>query len=364
MGFWDGLVKGIGKIAGAVLNAATGGIGSAVGSIVGDAIGSLVGKSSGDTYQQQLDAQLGYQKQLIDYQNQQTREQTLWNNEQTKNMMQYQYDNFQSPAAIMKNYQAAGINPNLVAGQVSGSGSGSAVSAVAQSGSGGSAAASYNHRVYQASTALELESLRLKNEEQRLLNEKLEKESPYWSDNARNVNMLGREQVNEIVARINSMHIADNKTVEEINEIMSRTALNKDNALKIKQEVDNIRADSEVKKRLVLVYAAQAALMKAQELKASKEKDYIVSQVQWLNGKIADMDYLRKNGYNEIQSRLMDLNKQITEHEEEAISYTENMQIVHDLLGFIAGIIPAASGFVRAAHPTPRVTNVNVDARH
>lgn len=50
-----------------------------------------------------------YQKDMVDYQN-----------EATMQLRQHDYENYSSPTAVMNAYQKAGINPNLVAGSISG----------------------------------------------------------------------------------------------------------------------------------------------------------------------------------------------------------------------------------------------------
>ena len=124
------------------LNVVTGGIGGTVASIAGDALSSLFGKSDKQVNQTSLDQQAKYQKEMIDYQNQTSiskeKEMIDYQNEATMAQTEKMWNKYQSPQAIMTAYKQAGINPNLVAGQVSGNGS----ATLSATSSGGSSAPS------------------------------------------------------------------------------------------------------------------------------------------------------------------------------------------------------------------------------
>lgn len=176
MGFFDGL-----------FNAATLGLYGGIKDTVGYGVKSLFGQSDNQKYRRQLNQQAEYQKQMIDYQNEKSKEMTLFNNaEQLKNTKDYQqwsYDNFNSASAQMANYQKAGINPNLIAGNVSGAGTGAVLSSGSSSASAPAGAPGVNSSSQYLNSLLdyqimskELEGRELDNEYRRLEIERLKNE--------------------------------------------------------------------------------------------------------------------------------------------------------------------------------------------
>lgn len=169
-----------------LLNTATLGLYDGVTNAVGYGVSSLLGQSENQKYRRQINQQSEYQKEMIDYQNEKSKEMTLFNNDQqlknTKAYQQWSYDNFNSASAQMANYQKAGINPNLVAGNVSGAGTGSVLSSGTSSASASSASTNVGTPQYLNSLlnyqimSKELEGKSLDNEYRRIEIEKLKNE--------------------------------------------------------------------------------------------------------------------------------------------------------------------------------------------
>lgn len=190
---------------------------SGIGSTIFGGITSSISKKQDFNYwKQQQEIQHQYQKQMIDYQNEASKDLTSWNNEENKALKAYYYDNYDSPQAVMQAYQKAGINPNLIAGQVTGSGPAN-LSTVASSASGGSATSGGIGNSNIDPTMLlgmeyqeqQIEYQKLKNKEQEILNNKLLAEEPYFEMNATNQalafakgNNLTDQQIDEIKQRI------------------------------------------------------------------------------------------------------------------------------------------------------------------
>ena len=104
MADWKKILKGAKEGFGAIPV-----VGSAISSVMGIFDG-LFGKSDDEKYQDKLNADKAYQKEMIDY----TNEANLLASQKSQ---AFNWHNYDSPAAKMQAYKDAGINPNQVAGQ-------------------------------------------------------------------------------------------------------------------------------------------------------------------------------------------------------------------------------------------------------
>ncbi len=259
------------------------GLGSSLINPIGDAISGLFGRSEMQKYQKQADINLAYQKNLIDYQN-----------ENTKELTQHMWKNYQSPQAIMSAYKASGINPNLVAGKISGSGT------ALQSAGGNVSGASYQANRFDPTLLSQLsyqreqtEYQKLKNEEQKLLNDKLASEKPYFEQNAANQakalalgNDLTSKEIDGIVAEINLKAVVSN-----LNAVMSQkeailmgnllversflAASIEEKQARVKEIYENI----ENGKMTYLLLQANKKFVEAQEKTEGKKLDHLVQMI-------------------------------------------------------------------------------------
>lgn len=132
--FIGGLLKGIVDFGGDLVNSVTGGI-------LKEAGNAATRKADMKDWEHQQATLNQYQRDMTVFQNQQN---LMYNsdlqditNSKNREEHKYYFDNYNSPAAVMNSYKKAGINPNLVAGQISGTGSPSLSSAGSTSGSNG-----------------------------------------------------------------------------------------------------------------------------------------------------------------------------------------------------------------------------------
>lgn len=96
------------------------------GGAISNWLGSSQRSSDFEYWKSQQKVMYEYQKAFLDYSNesnlQYNKALTEWNNEQNKKLTDYYYNAYQSPQAQMQANKDAGLNPNLVAGNWSGSG--------------------------------------------------------------------------------------------------------------------------------------------------------------------------------------------------------------------------------------------------
>lgn len=229
--FFDSLIGG--------LKSAVGSIGKAVLSPISYGINSMFGQSEMQKYERQLSRNEAYQKEMIDYQNQANlkynKDLTLFNNEQTKDMSQYMFDNFQSPKAQSLAYKQAGLNPYMLTN--AGNFSPTASSAVSGGSSAPSSGATYTRdapiSVLDAMQYRNLESQAQYNEAQTnyinelkngvmLDNAKKNAEKPYWEQNAREMALgliLGNSLTSEDITAIQSQ-VKVNESIISLNTVL------------------------------------------------------------------------------------------------------------------------------------------------
>lgn len=250
-------------------------------------------------YQQKVLSQ--YQKEMIDYQNKQNLVANAHmqdiTNHRNRNEFDFYYQNYNSPSAIMNAYSKAGINPNLIAGSVSGGGSPTLNSAGSVGSSGNISTAPGNNMKGNISGIADLlnqievvKYQRLKNEEQSILNDKLRKEQPYFEHNAEQNAIKLRSEATSI---FNSLNIQE----KEAEKILAETDLLKTQKGQLIQLIDNMKVDKEKAIKAT-------ALMGAQQLYYSSLKDLTDKQKEQLQGIIDDWKYHTDNGSRDFHKNM------------------------------------------------------------
>lgn len=337
------------------------------------AIGMAIGSNDGfdiKDYRKQLKEDKAYQKEMMQFQNNETRDLTLWNNEQNKELKKYYYDNYDSPEATMKGYAEAGINPNLVAGRVTGNDS--ALSSVSSSASAPSTNSSGAYQSAIAKKQLKLQALSMgqdamlkqsqiaslqsqigyqnaQTEYQNAMtegvildNEKKRVEKPYWEQNASQqarsfmlANNLSEKEIEQFkvnidktYAEINSMHILDNKTVEEINNLLKQRDFITASTDEKRKLIQKYEQDRKVGIAMVGLIGAQEKVQVALESLTNEQKEEVIQKVT--NLKTVD-------DINGIQKQLQ---QHVLTHQDRNGAYSA----ILDAIGAVAAFIPLAPG--------------------
>ena len=268
----------------------------------GGALSNWMGKADREAdmadWQEKMKSTNEYQQDFLKFQNEENLKYnqllTQFNNQESmkmsKEMAHFNWTNFESPEAKMNALKTAGINPNLVAGQMNGTDPSQTMNSSSTSGGGSGSISTPVGRVsntigktfdllYQTEM---LENQRLINAHQRLENDKLQKEQPYFALNAKNQaqafangNTLTLTQIKEIQEVIKD-HEWYRKDVES--QLVQRGVLNQKTMQEINNlvlEEDFIRASTDEKVKMLKKIDSDIKVGTAMVAMLSSQSNYL-----------------------------------------------------------------------------------------
>lgn len=317
MGFWDTL----GNVLNPITSTITG---------IGDMITG--GKFSEHSQKATRDANMNDWKEQQKILNQYQQDMVLFQNQQSKQMRAEEWEKYNSPQALMNAYQTAGINPNLVAGQISGSPSSltSAGGNTSTAGGNGMTKPQLPFDPMQLGYQMEqITALKLKNDEQRILNDKLRKEQPFYEQNAQNQARILRDQA---VQLFNSLNIQEKEAVK----IVAETNLLHAQEDQVLQLVDNLKVEKEKSLKAISIMGTQQLLLHAQRHLTNTQREQIENA-------ISDWQYHKDNGLREFHKSMREFQQKIIEIAGPRLKYNDDMAGWTNLVNVVLGAVPGGN---------------------